>query len=427
MGVKQILKKVVPEKIKFYIRLQLSRIRYRSLIKTTQKHYEELIENLRNCENQPLRFAAYVVFDSTFGADNLIKLIQNDSSISFKIVVIPDTSRGKIHMLNQYNSTKEFFINKYGNENVVDGYDINNESFNDVSDYFDIIYFANPYDSMVHNFHGIEYNASKNILSIYIPYAFQPDKYCRSIISQKNMALCWKIFSDTEYSIKEYKKYSLNYGKNVILSGYSKMDKLEESYFLTSSNKRKQIIIAPHHTITNKDLPLSNFLRLKDYILNLPQKFPGVDFIFRPHPLLFTNMINEGFWTLDDKENYIQKLKEKGIKCSFGGDYFSLFARSDAMIHDCSSYIVEYLFVDKPCCFVIRSNMKKILCKLGIECLKCYNIARTEDDIDKFISSVCSSTANKFENRRKKVLPKIKYNYPNSSKIIFEEIKKLIY
>ena len=45
MGVKQILKKVVPEKIKFYIRLQLSRIRYRSLIKTTQKHYEELIEN----------------------------------------------------------------------------------------------------------------------------------------------------------------------------------------------------------------------------------------------------------------------------------------------------------------------------------------------------------------------------------------------
>ena len=48
-------------------------------------------------------------------------------------------------------------------------------------------------------------------------------------------------------------------------------------------------------------------------------------------------------------------------------------------------------------------------------------------DIDKFISSVCSSTANKFENRRKKVLPKIKYNYPNSSKIIFEEIKKLIY
>ena len=32
--------------------------------------------------------------------------------------------------------------------------------------------------------------------------------------------------------------------------------------------------------------------------------------IFRPHPLLFSNMINEGFWTLDDKENYIQKLKE---------------------------------------------------------------------------------------------------------------------
>lgn len=427
MVVKKILKKIIPEKVKFNIRLLLNRIKYRNLIKTTQNHYKEVIENLKKRKNRPLRFAAFVVFDSTFGADTLIKLIQNDSSMDFKIVIIPDTSRGKTHMLNQYNSTKNFFINKYGNENVVDGYDIENDIFNDVSDSFDIIYFANPYDSMVHNFHGIEYNASKNTLPVYIPYAFQPDKYCRSIISQKNMALCWKIFSDTEYSMNEYKKYSLNHGKNVILSGYTKMDTLEEYFQNISSNKRKQIILAPHHTITYNELPLSNFLRLKDYILNLPQRFPDVEFIFRPHPLLFTNMINEGFWTLDDKESYIQKLKENGIQCSFGGTYFDLFAKSDAIIHDCSSYIVEYLFVDKPCCFVIRSNMKKILCKLGIECLKCYNIARTEDDIDKFISSVCSSTANKFENRRKKVLPKIKYNYPNSSKIIFEEIKKLIY
>lgn len=424
MGVKKILKKVVPEKIKFYIRLQLNRIKYRSLIKTTQRHYEEVIENLKNRESRPLRFAAYVVFDSTFGANTLIKLMQRDPYFDSKIVVIPDISRGRTHMISQYKSTKDFFIKNYGKENIIDGYDVENNIFNDLADSFDVIYFANPYDDMVHEFHGVKYNVSKNILPIYIPYAFQPDKYSRNVMGQLNMSLCWKIFADTEYSMNEYRKYSLNYGKNVVLAGYAKMDMLKNVQ-KTTTNNRKKIIIAPHHTITTNILPLSNFLRMKDYILTLPIRFPSVDFVFRPHPLLFTTMINEGFWTFEDKELYIQKLKENGVECSFGGNYFDLFAKSDAIIHDCSSYIVEYLFVDKPCCFVVKNNVKKILLKLGIECLKCYTIAKTERDIDNFILSVCSSMLKDNDKKRKNVMAKIKVNYPNSSKKIYEEIKKL--
>ena len=185
---------------------------------------------------------------------------------------------------------------------------------------------------------------------------------------------------------------------------------------------RKKILIAPHHTITNKILPLSNFLKLKDYILDLPNRFPDVDFVFRPHPLLFVNMINEGFWTTEDKEDYIQSLKNSNIKYSIDGEYFDLFAKSDAIIHDCSSYIVEYLFVDKPCCFVVRSNINRIFCKLGKKCIKCYNIAKNERDIDIFINAVRVQNANKFDARRKKVLKKVKINFPNASEKIFNEI-----
>ena len=421
MGVKKKLKKVVPEKIKFYIRLLLNRIKYRSLIKTTQRHYEEVIENLKNRESRPLRFAAYVVFDSTFGANTLIKLMQRDPSFDSKIVVIPDISRGRTHMISQYKSTKDFFIKNYGKENIIDGYDVENNIFNDLADSFDVIYFANPYDDMVHEFHGVKYNVSKNILPIYIPYAFQPDKYSRRVIAQLNMSLCWKIFADTNYTISEYKRYSLNKGSNVFISGYPKMDGLEK--INANILERKRIIIAPHHTITNDILPLSNFLRLKDYFLTLPKRYPQVDFIFRPHPLLFTNMINEGFWTEFDKMKYIETLCTNRIKYSYGGDYFDLFQNSDAIIHDCSSYIVEYLFLDKPCCFILRGRINKIFNKLGKRCLKCYYIARSECDIDKFIETVCSDTVNVFDKKRKKILPHIKVNYPDTSRTIFEILK----
>ena len=53
--------------------------------------------------------------------------------------------------------------------------------------------------------------------------------------------------------------------------------------------ERKTIIIAPHHTIEAKfrnSIGLSNFLEYAELFQELPKKYPQIDFIFRPHPLL---------------------------------------------------------------------------------------------------------------------------------------------
>ena len=126
----------------------------------------------------------------------------------------------------------------------------------------------------------------------------------------------------------------------------------------------------------------------KDYILELPKKFPNIDFVFRPHPLLFVNMINEGIWTKNDRDLYIEQLKNVGIEYSLGGDYFVEFVNSDALIHDCSSFMVEYLFLDKPCCFIVKDNTKDILSKLGLICLKCHDQVSQEYEIEEFIENL---------------------------------------
>lgn len=394
-------------------------IKYRKLIRLTHEHYKSVAEKIKNRSDQPLRFASYVVYDSTFGAYGLMDLMLADSDkYSPQIVICPDVCRGEHQLKDQYKKTKDFFVRKYGKKYVVDGYDETTGSFIDLSDQFDIIYCANPYDAMVNKVHGVQYLSTKDVLPVYITYCFQPNKYTFGVMSLLEISLFWKVFTDTQYTMSEYRRFELIKGKNVQLTGYAKMDSL--SKFVSRQRTRKRIIISPHHTITNTALPLSNFLKYKNFILTLPPKFPQVDFVFRPHPLLFINMINEGFWTETDKNTYIHNLERVGIEYSVGGDYFDLFVNSDALIHDCSSFMVEYLYMDKPCCFIKKNNIKALLSRLGNECLKCHDIATNEQEIESFIQRVLSDSYDIHKKNRDLILKKVKINYPIASQKVLE-------
>lgn len=428
MGVKAILREHfffiydMAIKLRDFYTLRKKRIINYELIIKTQRHYKDVYMELKK-SNKKLRVASYVVFDSSFAGYELMKLmlIQQDK-YEPKIVVIPDTSRGREHMIKQYNETKDFFIKKYGRNYVENGYDENTNEFLDLSDNFDIIYLANPYDSMVHEYHGIRYLSKKKVLPIYISYGCMPDKYSyHHIISLLEISLFWKVFADNIFSYKDYKKYSLNSAKNVVTIGYAKMDSLR--YSNSKKQEKKTIVICPHHTINYEELPLSNFLEYKDFILELPDLYPNVDFVFRPHPLLFVNMVREGYWSKEDVQNYITTLREKNIEYSTGGDYFDIFLNSDGMIHDCSSFIVEYLYTLKPCCFVAKSNYKKILSKLGLACLKNYYLAFNREQIIEFIENVIIKGNDTLRYKRIRFTKKhLLLNYPKVSNRILEEI-----
>ncbi len=400
-----------------------NRFRYSKLIKATEAHYLEVEKALKNKKNQKIRFATYCEYDASFAAYELFDLMLADKEhYSAKIVVIPDVTRGKENQIRQYKQTKDFFVKTYGAENVLDGYDIESDTYYDLSDQFDIINLANPYDLMVHKYHSIKYLSTKNVLTIYISYGFMPDKYgCQKIMPLLEMSLFWKVFADNKISYKDYKKYELIRGQNVVCTGYAKMDSLSKTEIKTKD--KKTIIFATHHTVNNPEYPLSTFLDYSDFILQLPEKYPDINFIFRPHPLLFINMINEKIWTKEEIESYIEKLHQHGIAYSYGGNYFDIFANSDAIIHDCSSFLVEYLYMDKPCCYLAKPKYKRLFSKLGLACLKNYYIAFNKQQIINFIDDIIINENDVKKSQRKIFAEKhIKLNYPNVSKIILKEI-----
>ncbi len=428
---KSALKRICPEFVLdwyhnlFFFALRKYRtVKYGSLIKKTHKHFKEVEERIKKRGNKPLRFASYVVYDSTFGAYGLMDLMLADlQHYSPKIVICPDVCRGDVQLQEQYKKTKAFFVNKYGAEYVVDGYDENTGKLLDVSDYFDVVYCANPYDHMVNKVHSIKYLSTKNLLPIYMSYGCMPDNYgCKIIMPMLEISLFWKVFADNKFSFEDYKKYELCKGKNVYLSGYAKMDELVK-YKRRTNSLKKRIIIAPHHTINNPAFPLSNFLQYSDFILELPQKYPDIEFIFRPHPLLFINMVNEGFWQKEQVEEYIENVKKNGMIYSVGGDYFDVFVNSDAMIHDCSSFVVEYLYTGNPCCFVAKADYKKVFSTLGKSCLQNYYLAFDKQQVIRFIEEVIEKGGDSLKEKRAVYAKEhLAINYPNASKKVLEEI-----
>ena len=112
---------------------------------------------------------------------------------------------------------------------------------------------------------------------------------------------------------------------------------------------------------------------------------------------------------------------------SRGGEYFDMFVNSDGIIHDCGSFLAEYLFTEKPACYMLenKKSIKKWFLPIGQKCLDfCYK-TYSEKDIINFIENVILKNKDVLREKRISfVNSNLKLNYPNSSKFILNFIKK---
>jgi len=397
--------------------------KYRKFLKESPKHYESVIREFKN-KNSKIRFGVYIAYDSMFGGKKLCEIIKNDDAFEYvKFVIVPNTMRNKEQMIETYNATKDFFIRHYGKESVIDGYDEKSGEFLDRSSLFDTIYIASPYELDKHKFHSLSYLSKQNLLPFFIQYGLCNVKFgTRVVAAIPSMSFLWKVFLNNKFDFNDFKKYELISGKNTIVSGYAKMDDFVN--LKRQNSDKKRIIIAPHHSIKSQNLQISNFLYYYDLLLELPKMFPNIEFIFRPHPHLFVNLLNYGFWNQKEIDEYIVKIKNT-MTYSIGGDYLQIFANADGIVHDCASFISEWLYSGKRGCYVsFDGNIFKEVSKLGKISLSFYDIAKNKDDIINYIKRVENDTneAINLEIAKENIM----VNYPNSSQFIVDEIKKAL-
>lgn len=393
-----------------------------------QCNISRTIRNLSRKEK--IRVAIVVVFDSVFQFKRLFELMCEDDRLDPYIVVAPAMNRTQKEREQFLREAVETLSKEYGSR-VIDSRVEN--GYMDIVGKFDLCITNNSYDGLTHQNFGIEYLSRHGIPVVTANYGYDGGtRYTKFYVSMSQFAYLWRYYAGTNYLKKglDGAQVLLWLFRRVKLSGVPKMDLLAEQ--VCRPRKRKRIIICPHHSIEGSSLlSLSNFCTYSDFILSLPSRYPMIDWVFRPHPLLPSSLKNFAGWNDQMWNAYIARFcAHTNAVYVPNGDCFDMFVNSDGMIQDCSSFLAEYHCTGHPQCYVLRDHTQasKQFVSWGLELLSHTYQAFSEADIIGFIENVVlKGYDTKKDSRERFVNEKMRFNYPNVSQWILSEIKKSIW
>lgn len=210
----------------------------------------------------------------------------------------------------------------------------------------------------------------------------------------------WKYFVDTQSDYKRVLKDGDFNGFNMIMSGYPKYDdyysediKVPEKV----NNDKPLVIYAPHHSLGGVSNNLATFDLYGSLILDFVKQNPNINFVFKPHPLLYFQILyryNEGKISISpsDYENYLKEWSDQPNAIVVSeGNYIGLFRKSTCMITDCGSFIGEYFPSLNPCIYIFNPRKKQQMecyTPLAREILGTYYIAESRESLEKLFQEV---------------------------------------
>lgn len=105
------------------------------------------------------------------------------------------------------------------------------------------------------------------------------------------------------------------------------------------------------------DLGGTNFFLYKDVLLGYAEEHRDMDFLFRPHPLMFDNFIRTGEMAEEEIKAYKDRVEGlPNVSFDREQEYGAAFWRSSVLISDISSILPEYFVTGKPLIYC-ASNM----------------------------------------------------------------------
>lgn len=274
----------------------------------------------------------------------------------------------------------------------------------------DIIFYSSPYSSGYTKGHYFNDN---------LKYVFCGVDYCLNItkhavhLDHPWYDYCWQFYVEHE-DVRKRKREILGYrARNIKVTGVPIQDMLllsKENFSdpWRDKTEKKRIIYAPHHSIkgtNNGGIEYATFLEIGESVLDYAKKYHDkITIAFKPHPFLYVKLLE--IWGKDRTDRYYQKWRELSNTQYENGEYFGLFKYSDAIIHDSASFIVEYLYIDKPSLFLVsESNSTNDMFDFVVEGYNCYEKGRKAEDVENFIKNVIDGTDVK-KNERQEYISK---------------------
>ena len=369
----------------------------RLLYKRMRLKHAKLLETLKGKKKIKVVFLA--IHKSIWKVDTVFKRMQSDPLFEPVILICPYMVFGKERMRQDLKDTYEYFEEK--GYPVISSYSTVEERWITLEELEpDIVFFTNPYKLTKSEYYERAYN---NYLCCYVPYYFMATTHTGKLSSQLNTFMLnsmWRVYWPHQYIFDQFRKHSLTKGGNSLLTGYPASEPLlgveqlreqRNQAWKSQTHKKKKLIYAPHHSIETEDFFLSTFLKYGDFIRQLSTSYKDeIQWSFKPHPILKDKLIHHPDWGLERTEEYYKYWESTSNTQLDLGGYDQLFLESDALIHDCSSFIAEYSFTQKPVLYLHRerSDVDSFLNEFGKKIFKGHRKAISRQDIINFISSI---------------------------------------
>lgn len=257
----------------------------------------------------------------------------------------------------------------------------------------DIVFYQKPYAFFTERF-GTAFWRNPLTLCLYVDYAFHTTQ-TRWNLNLPLLNAAWKVFFENQMCADGAAPLMDNGGRNSCVTGLPMQDELLRAAdglpdpWKPCRPGMRRIIYAPHHSVEDDGgLNYSTFLELGDAMIDVARRHTSdIQFAFKPHPLLRGKL--EKIWGRQRTDEYYNAWATMENTQLADGKYTALFFHSDAMVHDCSSFIVEYLFTRRPCLYLVKKGRhSEIDTDFARQAYNLHYHAITADDVEKFLSEV---------------------------------------
>lgn len=413
-----------PKRVRYMITRTKAFVRERFIdpkrIPLIQKEVHYLAEQISNKEK--LNFYFVVPLSSQWKHDILYRKLDKDPRFNVKVLVVPSNSQLSSDVQAKYHKALSE-MKEIGYEPVEtirrDGSLLPFETLD-----ADILFYITPYDVMVASEYQIK-NTYKTALLCYSRYGYLFDT-TRQWHINSNFGYLWQIFLSSKSDEMLYRKYSTFGGTNGFALGPILIDNLREAASRIRPDEIPLVIIAPHHSIEPWGYALSNFLKMSDYFLTLPVKYAGrLHFAFKPHPHLKAKLYDLSSWGKAKTDRYYEFWRSQPGCELHEGTYAELFARSSAMVHDCSAFCLEYQLCNKPALFIRRNHrVPPHLDEVGSLAFSLHTMADSVEDIDRFLDLVATRSISPDQELQQLLCQRaLPYGTRSVSDIIVKKIK----
>lgn len=291
----------------------------------------------------------------------------------------------------------------------------------------DLFFFQEPYNF---NLTRKRDRGMTDLVLCYAPYCFR-NQVQEKIFNTPLQNMAAFNFFENECVERAARNITNNRGERNFVVGQPMVDAFLDSSLSTAmpspwkdcGREMKKVIWAPHWTFYKAPgfLCTSTFMLVHEIMVELAEKYADrIQFAFKPHPSLRHNLMGKDVWGRERTEAYYRKWEEMPNTQYENGDYVALFRHSDAMIHDCGSFMLEYLLVDKPCMYLQEGEGFPLFNEMSKDALTAYYKGVTREEIERFLLNCVLGTEDAYAAERRTV--REKYLLPPNNRSAAENI-----